>query len=75
MGTADQPPDVLAIIGKNGENLTGPLVNACCTGLPFGIDEKVKEEGLENERRSHDKAAREGFPYNTIVYHRYVQIN
>jgi hypothetical protein len=25
-----QPPDVLAILGPRGENMTGPLVGACC---------------------------------------------
>ena len=27
---AGQPPNVLAVIGPLGENMTGPLVNTCC---------------------------------------------
>ena len=73
-----QPPSVLAIIGQHGENLTGPLVNACCFLFPFDMDEKLKEramnKAMEEERRERDQAAREGFPYTSILYARYVMI-
>jgi hypothetical protein len=69
-----QPPEVLAILGQHGENLYGPLVNACCVGYHFGWPERLRQEAMEKERSSHDKAAREGDPYNTILYQRFVVV-
>jgi hypothetical protein len=37
-----QPPDVIAIIGKDGSNLTGPLVSG--TGIGRGVQAKIPVE-------------------------------
>jgi len=73
-GRGHMPPNVFAIIGQNGENLTGLLVNACCIGLMFGMDEKLKEEAMQKERRARDQVTREGIPYTLILYQRYVKV-
>jgi hypothetical protein len=64
---ASQPPGVLAIIGPRGENMTGPLVGACCLAGAQGqraientIDEKLREAPIFGA---------------SIYYARYVEIN
>lgn len=47
MSTTLQPPDVLAIIGSRGENMTGPLVGACC----FGYSDQAAIEKMKNTMR------------------------
>jgi hypothetical protein len=74
LGNIGIPANVLTIIGENGENLTGPLVNACCVGVHFGMGKKREEKAREQDRRSRDEAARDGSPYTFILYQRYVKV-
>jgi hypothetical protein len=54
--------------------MSGPLVNGCCIWSRFGQPPEQIEEAKEKERRSRDKAAREGSPYNSILYQKYVVV-
>jgi uncharacterized OB-fold protein len=61
-----QPPEVRAIIGELGENMTGPLVSACCFGSHQDQAEIQKE--LDEQRRAAPVLG------TSIYYARYVEI-
>jgi hypothetical protein len=50
VAVGQQPPDVLAILGPHGENMTGPLVGGCCfrSLLNQAAIQKQKDENLRN---------------------------
>jgi hypothetical protein len=61
-----QPPEVRAVIGQLGENMTGPLVGGCCFGSHQ--DQAEIQKQLDDERRSAPVLGA------SIYYARYVQI-
>jgi hypothetical protein len=63
---ADQPADVLAIIGPLGENMTGPLVGGCCFGP--GWDQAEIQKSMDKTREAAPILGA------SIYYARYVEI-
>jgi RNA polymerase subunit RPABC4/transcription elongation factor Spt4 len=61
-----QPPEVRAVIGELGENMTGPLVGGCCFGSHKDQAEIQKE--LDEQRRAAPVVGA------SIYYARYVEI-
>ena len=62
----DQPADVRAIIGPLGENMTGPLVDACCFGERW--DQAAIQKNLDEIHRDAPVLGA------SIYYARYVTI-
>ena len=61
-----QPPEVRAVIGERGENMTGPLVGRCCFADPLGPADAQKQ--METQRRL------DALLGASIYYARYVTI-
>jgi uncharacterized protein len=62
----NEPPDVLAIIGSRGENMTGPLVGGCC--FASHMDQAEVQKEMDNIRKMAPEAGA------SIYYGRYVEI-
>jgi hypothetical protein len=67
MASVDQPPEVLAIIGPHGENMTGPLVGACCPGTHFGMETLPNFQA--EKQRLMDKARTDAPIFGATVYY------
>ena len=66
IGARDEPPEVLAIIGSRGENMTGPLAGGCCFGPHW--DQAEIQKSLEWQRNAAPDLGA------SIYYARYVTI-